>query len=79
MSHTIVKIADVFGLRGQIKMATNPPQCIIDADHCIIFNGQVKQYVGIGWTDIREAAPEDYDTLKSFFHICLNFKTKCKI
>jgi len=63
MSHTIVKIADVFGLKGQIKMAANPPQCIVEADHCIVYDGRVMQYVGIGWTDIREATPEDYETI----------------
>ena len=58
-----VKYFDIFGLRGQIKMSANPPQCIVDADFCIVMGGKVLQWVGIGWTEIRDATPEDDKTL----------------
>ena len=53
-----VKYFDIFGLRGNIKMSVNPPQCIVDADRqrCL-------QWVGIGWTEIRDATPKDDETL----------------
>ena len=44
-----VKYFDIFGLRGNIKMSVNPPQCIVDADFCIVMGGKVFQWVGIGW------------------------------
>lgn len=46
-----------------IKMSVNPPQCVIDADYCVIANGKVMQYVGIGWTEIRDATPSDYERI----------------
>ncbi len=62
-----VKCKDIFGLRGRIKMATNPPQCIVDADYCIIMDGMIWQYVGIGWVDVRKALPEDAETIPEVF------------
>ena len=58
-----VKYFDIFGLRGNIKMSVNPPQCIIDANDCIVMDGKVFQWVGIGWTEVRDATPKDYETL----------------
>lgn len=55
----IIKSADV----SMLKMSANPPQCIVDADWCVIANGKVMQWVGIGWTEIREATQEDYDNI----------------
>ena len=48
---------------SSIKMSVNPPQCVIDADYCVIANGKVMQYVGIGWVELRAATPSDYDTI----------------
>ena len=48
---------------SSIKMSVNPPQCVIDADYCVIANGKVMQYVGIGWVALRAATPSDYDTI----------------
>ncbi len=54
-----VKFTDIFGLRGRIKMSANPPQCIVDADYCIVMDGTVHQHNGIGWIPIRDATSED--------------------
>ena len=62
-----VKYNDIFGLRGKIKMSVNPPQCIVDADSCIIINGKVLQWVGIGWTTIRDATPLDEEKIPLVF------------
>ncbi len=52
-----VKYYDIFGMRGQIKMSVNPPQCIVDANFHIVLDGVVHQYVGIGWVPDRDAHP----------------------
>ena len=62
-----VKYFDIFGLGGRIKMSVNPPQCIVDADFCIVMEGKVLQWVGIEWTEIRDATPEDDQTLPLVF------------
>lgn len=28
---------------------------------CVIDNGQLKEWVGIGWIELREASPSDYE------------------
>ena len=48
---------------SSIKMSVNPPQCVIDADYCVIANGKVMQYVGIGWVELRAATPTDSETI----------------
>ncbi len=58
-----VKYSDIFGLRGAIKMSANPPQCIVDANYCIVMGGKVFQWVGIDWIEIRDATPKDDETL----------------
>lgn len=58
-----VKYFDIFGLRGRIKMSVNPPQCIVDADYCIVMESKVFQWVGIGWVEIRDATSEDDESL----------------
>lgn len=62
-----VKFADIFGLRGRIKMSVNPPQCIVDANYCIVMGGKVLQWVGIGWTEICDATPSDEEILPHVF------------
>ena len=53
----IIRLSDI----SMIKMSVKPPQCVVDADFCIIHNGNVCQYTGISWIIIREAAQSDYD------------------
>lgn len=55
----IIKHSDI----NPIKMSVNPPQCVVAADYCVIANGKVMQYVGIGWTELRAATQNDYDTI----------------
>lgn len=63
----IIKYTDIFGLRGQIKMSTNPPKCIVDSDYYIVMDGRVLQYVGIGWIEVREATSNDIVTMPQVF------------
>lgn len=46
-----------------IKMSVNPPQCVVDADFCVIAHLEVMKYVGIGWVPLRTATQRDYDTI----------------
>lgn len=62
-----VKYADIFGMRGRIKMSINPPQCIVDSNYHIVLEGKVLQYVGIGWVEVRDATATDTDTLPQVF------------
>ena len=55
----IIKFSDI----AVIKMSVNPPQCVVDADYCVICDGVVHQYVGIGWTVIRNATQRDYENI----------------
>ncbi len=55
----VIKSADI----SILKMSTNPPQCVVDADWCVICDGYVSQWVGIGWITLRQAAPTDYDNI----------------
>lgn len=57
--NTIIKFSDI----NAIKMSVNPPQCVVDADYCVICDGVVHQYVGIGWVVIREATRSDYKNI----------------
>ena len=61
MSETnmIIKSADI----SMLKMSVNPPQCVVAADWCVIANGNVHQWVGIGWAERREATQEDYNNI----------------
>lgn len=63
----IIKYYDIFGIRGRIKMASNPPQSVVDADFHIILDGVVMHYVGIGWITVREATVNDYDVIPQVF------------
>lgn len=69
-----VKYFDIFGLRGNIKMSVNPPQCIVDANFHIVLDGVVHQYVGIGWVPVRDATPEDENLPQVFSPHC----SQCK-
>lgn len=44
-------------------MSVNPPQCVVAADYCVISNGVVFQWVGIGWVEIRNATEQDYENI----------------
>lgn len=44
---------------NRIKMATNPPEAIVNADMKCISNGKVYCYVGIGWVEERVATVQD--------------------
>lgn len=48
---------------NKIRMATNPPECVIESNYCVIHNCKVKQYVGIGWIEVKQATPKDYKTI----------------
>lgn len=48
---------------NRIKMSVNPPKCVVESDYCVIHNGMVKQYVGIGWIEVAPATPKDYETI----------------
>lgn len=58
-----------------LKMSVKPPQCVVDADWCVIANEKVMQWVGIGWTEIRDATQEDYDNIP---HILTPHCSQCK-
>lgn len=55
----IIRLSDI----SMIKMSVKPPQCVVDADFCIIHNGNVCQFTGISWIIIREATQSDYDNI----------------
>ena len=42
-----------------IKMATNPPEAIVNAGMKCISNKKLYCYVGIGWVEEREATVQD--------------------
>ena len=44
---------------GPIKMATNPPEVIVNAGMRCISNNKLYCYVGIGWVEEREATVQD--------------------
>ena len=44
-------------------MSVTPPQCVVDADFCVIAHLEVMKYVGIGWVPLRTATQRDYDTI----------------
>lgn len=44
-------------------MSVNPPKSVVESDYCVIHNGMVKQYVGIGWIEVAPATPKDYETI----------------
>lgn len=44
-------------------MSENPPKCVVDAGFKVIFDGNVFEYVGIGWLVVRDATPQDYETI----------------
>lgn len=46
-----------------IKMCTNPLDQIVNAEMRVISNGDVYQYVGIGWIYLREANKEDFNKI----------------
>jgi hypothetical protein len=48
-----------------IKMATNPPEVIINAGMKVINmeNKFIYEYVGIGWIKLEEATMEDYKNI----------------
>ena len=48
---------------NRIKMSTNPPPEIVKANMCVISEGYVYQYVGIGWVHERQATMDDYFTI----------------
>lgn len=55
----ILKRCDI----SMLKMSVNPPQCVVGADYCIIANGKVYHWVGIGWVEEREATQQDYENI----------------
>ena len=55
----IVRLSDI----SMIKMSVNPPKSVVDADYCVIKDGTVHQYVGIGWVEVRTATQYDYDNI----------------
>lgn len=55
----IIRLSDI----SMIKMSVKPPQCVVDADYCVIKDGAVHQYVGIGWIKVRTATQDDYDNI----------------
>ncbi len=55
----IIKMADISAL----KMSVNPPSCVVDADWCVICDGYVSQWVGIGWVTLKQATQTDYDNI----------------
>lgn len=59
----IIRYNDIFGLRGRIKMSTNPPKEIVDAGFRIIFDGKVFHWPGIGWVEEREATAQDEEKI----------------
>jgi hypothetical protein len=51
-----------------IKMATNPPQSIIDAGFRVInTNGFIYEYVGLGWIKCEKAEQKDYLEIPQIF------------
>lgn len=42
-----------------IKMATNPPEVVVNAGMRCISHGKLYSYVGVGWVEEREATRED--------------------
>lgn len=55
----IIKRKDI----TMLKMSTNPPKCVVAADGCVICDGMVSQWVGIGWIKVREATKADYENI----------------
>lgn len=55
----IIKLSDI----SLIKMSANPPKSVVDADYCVITDGKVHQYTGIGWIEIRTATQSDYESI----------------
>ena len=47
---------------NRIKMATNPPDTIVNAGMRCITNNKVYYFDGIRWVEEREATKEDIDT-----------------
>ena len=56
---TTLKAEDV----SKIRMSVCPPKEVGDADNCVIHCGTVKQWVGIGWVNVRPATKEDYEKI----------------
>ncbi len=48
---------------GTIKMSTNPPQHVVNAGFRVIHNRKVKEWVGIGWVETRDAERDDYKNI----------------
>ena len=50
---------------SQIKMATNPPDVIVNAGMRVINvkDNFIYEYVDIGWVQSHEATREDYDNI----------------
>lgn len=48
---------------NRVKMAVNPPKCVVESDYYVIHDGMVKQYIGIGWIEVAPATPKDYETI----------------
>lgn len=55
----IIKLSEI----SLMKMSANPPKSVVDADYCVIHDGNVCQYTGISWIIIREATQSDYDRI----------------
>lgn len=55
----IIRLSEI----SMIKMSVKPPQYVVDADYCVIKDGTVHQYVGIGWVEVRTATQDDYDNI----------------
>lgn len=53
----IIRLSEI----SMMKMSVKPPKCVVDADFCVIKDGTVHQYVGIGWVEVRTATQDDYD------------------
>lgn len=56
---TIIRAEEV----TKLKMSTNPPKCVVDAEYCIISNDKVYQWVGIGWVELRTASEIDKENI----------------
>lgn len=54
-----IKISEL----NKFKMASNPPECVVKSNFCVIHNGDVKQYVGIGWITLHKATKKDFETI----------------
>lgn len=55
----IIRLSEI----SMLKMSVKPPQSVVDADYCVIKDGTVHQYVGIGWVEVRTATQDDYDNI----------------